>query len=373
MQVDFGRLAINQVIVHAIPRKAKYDDNPPPLRLSEVVSPLEEAVRTQLQSRLRGDLNAAAQEVVEDPEHATQVPRVIQSYLEASDADLVSVSRQLAIALRESQNGSNPDGMLLVAECTLEDSRTIMIVKLEHQDGVQASFLESDGKKTFDVQQVKDLMYTSKSRVYKIGIFSRAQMGTGDGISGHVADKQSSAGNAAQFFLRYLGCRTRQDPSETTRQFYERATDWINSAVPHFETKTNYTVALHAELRSQSVDVSPREFARKHLGVDDRDSFLNHVCSEEVPRGGFTKDTERVEKMLSNLQFKFASGASAVIPRTAFDDGIASVEQTDTGRSRLVIEDEVAPQVKGKGERGKSTKPVDSEQASLGITSDLPE
>ncbi|WP_345962922.1 nucleoid-associated protein [Streptomyces sp. BRB040] len=361
MDVDFGRLAINQVIVHAIPRKAKYDDNPPPLRLSEVVSPLEETVRTQLQSRLRGDLHAGAREVVEDSEHASQVPRMIQNYLEQSDADLVSVSRELAVALRESQNGSNPDGMLLVAECTLRDSRTIMIVKLEHQDGVQASFLESDGKKTFDVQQVKDLMYTSKSRVYKIGIFSHTQVEADTGITGHVADKQSSAGQAAQFFLRYLGCRTRQDPSETTRQFYERATDWINSEVSHFETKTNYTVALHAELKSQSVEVSPREFVRKHLEVDDRDAFLNHVCTDEIPRGGFLKDTERVDKMLSNIQFKFASGASAVIPRSALDEGIASVEQTEAGRSRLVIEDEVA-HVKGKGERGKGTKPKEGDE-----------
>ena len=372
MEVDFGRLAINQVIVHAIPRKAKHDDNPPPLRLSDVVSPLEEAVRAQLQIRLRGDLNSA-QEVIEDPEHASQVPSLIQTYLETPDSDLVSVSRQLAVALRESQNGQNPDGMLLVAECILDNRRTIMIVKLEHQDGVQASFLESNGKKTFDVQQVKDLMYTSKSRVYKIGIFSRAQIDAGNEFSGHVADKQSSAGNAAQFFLRYLGCRTRQDPSETTRQFYERATDWINSEVSHFETRTNYTVALHAELRSQSLEVSPREFVRKHLEVDDRDSFLNHICSDEVPRGGFPKDAERVDKMLSNLQFKFASGASAVIPRTAFDEGTASVEQTDTGRSRLVIEDEVAPQVKGKGERVKSTKAVDSDQTAPEVASDLHE
>ncbi|MGW3733178.1 nucleoid-associated protein [Streptomyces sp. NPDC005148] len=355
MEVDFGRLAINQVIVHAIPRKAKYDDNPAPLRLSEVVSPLDETVRAQLQSRLRGDLHAAAREVVEDPEQASTVPRVIQSYLEESDADLVSISRELAISLRESQNGSNPDGMLLVAECTLSESRTIMVVKLEHQDGVQASFLESDGKKTFDVQQVKDLMYTSKSRVYKIGIFSRAQIDAEAGISGYVADKQSAAGQAAQFFLRYLGCRTPQDPSETTRQFYERATDWINSEVSNFETKTNYTVALHAELRSQSAEVSPRIFVRKHLEEDDRDDFLNYVCIDGVPRGEFLKDTERVEKMLSNIQFQFASGASAVIPRSALDEGIASVEQTDTGRSRLVIEDDVA-HVKGKGDRSRGKK-----------------
>ncbi|MFI5994357.1 nucleoid-associated protein [Streptomyces sp. NPDC051362] len=362
MDVDFGRLAINQVIVHAIPRMARYDDNPAPLRLSEVVSPLEEAVRSQLQGRLRGDLNGAAREVIEDPEHSSLVPGFIRSFLENPDTDLVGISQALAIALRQSQNGSNPDGMLLVAECTLGGSRTIMIVKLEHQDGVQASFLESDGKKTFDVQQVEDLMYTSKSRVYKIGIFSRNQIDTESGISGHVADKQSTAGHAAQFFLRYLGCGTRQDPSETTRQFYERATDWINAEVSHFETKTNYTVALHAELRSQSVDVSPRNFVRKHLDASHRDDFLDYVCTDDIPRGGFPKDIERVEKMLSNIQFQFASGASAVIPRSALDAGIASVNQTESGRSRLVIEDDVE-NVKGKVERGKSKKPQQDEEA----------
>lgn len=370
MEVDFGRLAINQVIVHAIPRKAKRDDNPPPLRLSEVVSPLEEAVRTQLQSRLRGDLDAAW-EVVEDLETSSQVPRLIQSYLEQPDADLVAVSRELATALRESQNGRNPDGMLLVAECTLRESRTLMIVKLEHQEGVQASFHESEGKKTFDVQQVKDLMYTSKSRVYKIGLFSQAQLDPDGGISGHVADKQAY-GQAAQFFLRYLGCNTRQDPSETTRQFYERATDWINSEISHIETQTNYTVALHAELRSQSVEVSPREFARKHLDTDDRDSFLNYVCMDEVPRTGFLKDTERVDKMLSNIQYKFASGVSAVIPRSALDEGIASVVQTDTGKSRLVIEDKV-DRVDGKKERSKSTNSREGNKVTQEDGADLDE
>jgi hypothetical protein len=360
---DFGLLGIDKVIVHAIPRMSKRDTDPAPLRLSEVVSPLDETVRTQLQSRLRGDLHSGSTDVVQDPESEGRVPKLIGDYLRGEE-DFVRASRELAKELRECQNGSNPDGMLLVADCTFSQSRALLIVKLEHQDGVQASFLETDGLKTFDVQTVRDLMYTSKSRVYKIGLFSQQGL-TAHGISGVVADKQSSGGQAAQFFLKYLGCQTRQDPSETTRQFYERATTWINTNLADLGKRADYTVALHAELKSQAAQINPRGFVRTHIDEGHRDDFLNCVCQEDVPRGGFPKDIERIEKVLSNIQFHFVSGISAVVPNSALDDGTASIESTETGRSRLIIEDEIT-QVKGKGASGRRPKQVESKQEEQG-------
>ncbi|MFD0564465.1 hypothetical protein ACFQ2M_22490 [Kitasatospora saccharophila] len=175
-----------------------------------------------------------------------------------------------------------------------------------------------------------------------------------------MTDKQNSNGIAAQFFLAtYLGCRPRQDPAEVTHAFYDKSVKWVNAQEIPPETKSVYLVSLHAELLSQSSDVNPREFARKHLDEEHRDGFLNSVCGDDIPKSGFPKDVDRIASRLSTIQIAFGGGTSVIAPQSAFDDGTVTMEQADNGKSRLVVTDDVT-ELKGKaksGARPKKDKP----------------
>lgn len=289
------------------------------------------------------------------------VPGIIAKYLTDDGAHFVAASQDLAFKLRESQSGRNPDGMLLIAHCHLSSESALLIIKLEHQIGMQASFIEMDGKKTFDVQQVRDLMFTTKSRVYKIGLFHKKDI-TDAGIAGYVVDKQSPGSALASFFLSsYLGCRLRDDPAEVTQSIYGSTIEWINTSVDSGNERHNYTQALQAELRSNTPVISAKAFAGKHLPAERRDSYLQHLEEAGLPTTLVDKDCSLIETKLSATQYIFSTGASIIVPQEAIEQGLLTVEAIDELKTRVAVTDHIE-QIKGiKGRKGKAGSSSNSE------------
>lgn len=326
MRTDFGDLAIEQAIVHVVPQRRRTDPTEA-VSLSEAPCNLNHDVRTALQSRLRSVLANTGREIIENPESKSALPDHVYSFL-TGETNLVDVSVDLVHLLRSSQSGVNSAGLLLVADARLGGQKSLLIVKLEQETGMQAIETVVDGLRTFDMRYLADLLFTEKSKIHKVALFSEDGI-SDDRIEGWAADRQL-AGKMAVFFLeRFLGCQQKNEPREVTRRFHDAATAWINSYITDPDVRINYLVATLAELQSPTRFLNPITFAQQHLDILHRDAFIEYLQAAEVPPRIFDKDTEHLENRLKNMRVGFANGAFIVAP----------VSDPEVDRGAMVLED----------------------------------
>jgi hypothetical protein len=199
MRTDFGNLITEQAIVHSIPRKMKTDLVPAKVQFSEAVCNLTHTVRGELQLKLSDVLVNRGREVIEDPELKAALPEQVRAFLEGRQT-LVDVSKEIAQLLHTSQPASSSDGLLLVASAKLDGYKTLLMVKLEQESGMQAmEIFTEDGLRTFDVKYFANLLFTEASRVYKVALFSTSGI-SDDALEGWAADKQMTGKALAKFF-----------------------------------------------------------------------------------------------------------------------------------------------------------------------------
>ncbi|MFZ3470986.1 nucleoid-associated protein [Streptomyces sp. 4.24] len=316
--------------------KSKRKDPTEDIPLSQAVCNLNDAVRTALQARLRGVLASTGREVVENPDSKSTLPDYVHSFL-TGETNLVDVSVDMVHLLRSSQSAVNSAGLLLVAEARLAGERSLLLVKLEQETGMQATVTHVDGLRTFDVRYLADLLLTEKSKIHKVALFPEGGI-KDDRIEGWAADRQLS-GKMATFFLeRFLGCTQKSEPREITRRFHDAATEWINEYVTDPDIKINYLMATLSELQSPAAVVDPVAFAQKNLSLIHRDSFTEFLESAEVPSRVFDKDIEHLETRLSNMRVGFTNGVFIVAPVVAMDDHETVVlEDQGDGRTSVII------------------------------------
>ncbi|MFF4230859.1 nucleoid-associated protein [Streptomyces sp. NPDC001820] len=335
MRTDFGDLVIDQAIVHEVPQRAK-DEESLPLKLSETVCRFDDDVRTALQSKLRDVLDRLGREVVEDPELKSPLPDAVRAFL-SGEQDLVQVSGELAHALRDSQTGKSPGGLLLVAAARLDGHQALLMVKLEQETGMQANGILADGLRTFDMQYFANLLFTEKSKVYKVALFSEGGVAESR-LQGWAADPQTSGKDVARFFLeKFLGCRHQNDPRELTRRFHDTAMDWVNSRFASSDVRVDYVMAVMVELQSATPTLDPNAFIQTHLQEAHRDDFAGFLGENDVPIRAFDKNTDLIGNRMEKVRVDLSNGAFLVAPLEAVRDGSVTVEDLGDGRTTVTV------------------------------------
>ncbi|MFI2764883.1 nucleoid-associated protein [Streptomyces echinatus] len=336
MRTDFGDLIVDQAIVHEVPQRAK-DEESLPLKLSETVCRFDDDVRTALQSKLRDVLDRLGREVVEDPELKSPLPDAVRAFL-GGEQDLVQVSGELARALRDSQTGKSPAGLLLVAAARLDGHQALLMVKLEQETGMQANGILADGLRTFDMQYFANLLFTERSKVYKVALFSEEGVAEPK-LQGWAADPQKSGRkDVARFFLeKFLGCRHQNDPRELTRRFHDTAMDWVNSRFASSDVRVDYVMAVMVELQSAAPTLDPDAFIQTHLKEAHRDDFAAFLAENDVPIRAFDKNTDLIGNRMEKVRVDLSNGAFLVAPLEAVKDGSVTVEDLGDGRTTVTV------------------------------------
>lgn len=169
-------------------------------------------------------------------------------------------------------------------------------------------------------------------------------------IDGAVSDKQRGyqpKTEVADFFLkRFLGCQLLEAADITTKQFFNAAEEFINGHISDPARKARYNIALLAEMNNSSAVVRPRDFAQQHLELDDRQPFIAHLETNNLPIAVIEKDKTLVASQIQRLQVEFSSRLSVLGSPQAFQEHV-KISQMEDGRTRLVIEDQLN-QVHGK-------------------------
>jgi hypothetical protein len=183
----------------------------------------------------------------------------------------------------------------------------VSVLKLEREQGLRFRIVQVGGRTTADLEYLRDLTLTDKTRVFKTSLFSAA---TDGGLQGRVSDDQrghDTAGVAGFFLSDFLGCRLRDSPEKSTLAFVRAVTEFINSDVDSPERRGQYQVALLASMQDQTTSLRPRTFASSHVETQDRPALLRRIREQDLdPDSAFPKDTTLVR--VAGFKMTFSSG-----------------------------------------------------------------
>jgi len=342
--MDFGLLRIESLIVHDVPRHRAGHPGSLPV-LSEVESPAGTDLKNFIRERVIGTFQDRGFHVTIDPDTTSPLPDLLRGQLlETPRRGLVFMSQEAARHLFQVQTGSNPAGLLVVLRGDLS-GHAIGIMKLEREEAIRLNQLNVDGKRTFELEHLADLMLNKKTRVFKTGVFWADQ----DEIHGYVSDMQLGydlSRAIANFFLSsFLGCRLRDDPATQTGRFWDTTERFINESVAEPDAQNQYLIALTAEMRSQQAQLSPQAFAAQHIHQSDRDQF-QRAMREAGITAGIVKDTSRIEPKLRRIEYEFMSGLRLSGPADVVDERVTMHETN--GGTRVEFTDTLK-RLRGKG------------------------
>ncbi|HVU61238.1 MAG TPA: nucleoid-associated protein [Mycobacteriales bacterium] len=315
--------AIGSVMIHDVPRGG-HDVSE--MTLTDAPIQLDDQLRGYFHSKIINSLNARGVDVVIDAGQDGSVRDAVTRII-GDQTRLAADSRAMAERLHAVQTGVNPPGLLTVISGVLANAPVVAVLKLEREQGIRFKVRRSHGHAVVDLQFLRDLTLTNKTKVFKTALFAVDGHGSHRTLVGRVSDDQrgtDAARGVAEFFLStYLGCQLRISPARATLEFVQAAESYINGQVPSPEKRGRYQVALLAAMQDQRLDVTPRTFAATHLEPADRRGFLDEVAATGLdPNAAFQKDLSLVK----------VSGF-----RMTFENGMVLVGQSDDLRERVRI------------------------------------
>jgi hypothetical protein len=334
---DLDDFVVRAAVVHYVPTQR--DDPGDELLLTDTAIKLDVALKQYFETKIVDRLKNKGLEVIGDPDGDPTVTNAVRA-TDRGDTKLVANSQQIARHLAAVQSAKvSPSGLLAVVSGTTGRRECLAVLKLERERGIHFAIKRVGGRNLLDLELLRDLTLTDKTKVYKTALLARQ-----DGVvAGFVADDQRSISTGRQvatFFLsRFLGCMPRLPAALMTYEFVKAANESFNEDVPSPERRGRYQVAVLAALQSNVRDIRPSAFASQNLEPEDREPFLARVSAAGIePDVTFEKDTSRVK--VSRFRMTFESGMVLVGNQRALDKHVTLPEERNSG-DPVVLHDRV--------------------------------
>jgi hypothetical protein len=331
MTLDPSRFQIVQLIAHGIPSVYSTSGVSKP-ELTDVPIEFTTKEANRLQERVSRSLSQAPYCIEFDPKSPSVVPSLVTEMLAGKTANFTGDTQSMARRLFEIQPRMSSEGLLLVATGKYKDQIAVVILKLDKEEGFRAERTQfDDGRTTYRVEVISDLLLTKSTRVFKTAMFVPDLVGSIK-PRGIVSDNQArvrSATPVAKFFLHeFLGCRFCDDPANMTKLFLELTQSFINDQVDDPVQQYGYYSALVANLLSNDHSVRIEEFAQSHLSPAHEQQYLNVIEESELTALVFEKNLELIEGQVRRKQMDLDNGVS-VSGRAEDFDRFVDVDRLD--------------------------------------------
>jgi hypothetical protein len=340
-QLDFGLLNLKNVIVHDIPKHTKDDGSSDP-KYSEAETKLDNTLKvffkTKINNALRSDKTL---KICFDAHTQSPIPYLISEIIKSDIRQFVFMSKEMGAHLYNSQNGLNPAGILLIMHGHVNMNRCCVVMKLERDSGAQLKV--NDSTRSIDIQQVKDLMLTEKSKVFKIGVFfDRDEVKVDyDGFITDFQNNMKSKSNVkSQFMEQFLGCFPFDDPSISTKNFYELTRSFIGQ-LPDKLFQAKYLQDLNSYVQKNNTHLNPREFAEDYLNTaKERDDYKNFLAKHNFAFQSFPKSTFLISTKIKKITMVFANGISLIGDKGTFEEKV-TITKTEDGEHEAKIKSRI--------------------------------
>jgi hypothetical protein len=335
---QFGMIVIKRVIFHDVPSTTKGATEKTPT-LSEIETQIDVARKGMLKKKLIQALSSRSAYPIQ---FDISLPSPVLAHVRditkgpCKSETFIDASQQMAKQLFTRQIGSVSPGLLCVIEVTVAGQAGAVLMKLERHEGAQLKMGKTQGKRTFSMEVLDDLVLTDGTRLFKAAIFLRIGPGDHDFLA-TACDNQLNVGSSsdvAKFWLRFLGCTFVVEPRVATERFFEASVRFVNETVADPVVKSEIYDALQSELKSSKKTFSPRSFLEEYVPEEYRISFQEHLQDEKIALTAFHKDLADISGKLRRRAYQTRNGALISIPET-------QAELITVGEEEIVIHDAV--------------------------------
>lgn len=331
---ELAAIRIRRIIFHEVPRHLKGGSSQPTLADEE--TPIDAGRSSMLKSRLTQVFGSkAAYPVKFTPGTASPVPKEVDEFTEKSGAKLfVEMSQRLAKYLFEQQTGPVSGGLLCVIEVVTGGLPGIALLKLEKEQGAELHWRTRDGKKSYEMSVLDNLVLTDGTRLFKSVLFLRESKSK---FRIMACDPQKNGGTStdvAQFWLRFLGCQFVENPRVTTQKWFDATVRFINEKVEDAVAKNDIYESLFSEMRSNRNSFVPKQFVEDYIPKEYRKDYLQFAKDSGLGMSSFHKDLTDIANRLRRRSFHTSKGVTVTAPADRED--LVEIE-----KSQIVVHDEL--------------------------------
>lgn len=336
---NYSSLIIENLIIHEIIKQNRSNEKQPPI-YSEIESPLDDDIRLFLKDRVIDTVGSSkAHNIIFDGSSSSTVPELIKNLLieEFDSSSFVKPSKKIAEHLNDKQTGRSPGGFITLINGKNLNRRVIGILKIEREQGARLEQSERDGKKTFEITSVKNLVLSPNTRLLKIALFYQ-NVNNGE-IEGKICDNQlTGKGEVASFFLNsFLGCKFMYDPAIQTKDFFHHSIQFIKEKIDDPRMQSKYKLHLQSYISNQELRINPRVFAIKSLDARHRQVYENYLIEKGLGIGEIIKDTSCIKSQIEKMAIEFENGIQIIGSQQNFEEQV-SIEHLEDGRTKAMVE-----------------------------------
>lgn len=330
-------MVIRHVIFHDVPTTTRGTEGVAPT-LSGVETDIDSERKEMLRTKLTRVLNSSkAYPVQFKPMSLSPVPAEVRKLTQKyTSKTFVESSQLLATYLFEQHVGSVSPGLLCVIDVAIKGMGAIVLMKLEREEGAQLELSDKDGKTTFAMSVLDNLVLTDGTRLFKSAMFLRTGKGDDD-FRCTACDSQlsvTSSSDVAKFWLKFLGCMFLIEPRVATQQFFDSAVTFVNNVVTDPVEKSDIYDALLTDIKSNKTTFSPKSFIENHVPAEYQKPFKEHLEKHHIPMAAFHKDVADIKTRLRRRAWTTESGAVISVPEEA-------AEKVEITPNRIIVNDTV--------------------------------
>ncbi len=340
-KIDLTTLSIEKAIVHDIPKHKKND-----FSVAPTFSQQESELTTELKLFFKDSISRAlgrdrAFNICYDSSSDSPINNYVDLMIDNDDS-FVNKSKDIGQHLYNVQKGNNASGILFILKCLLSNNSVCIIMKLERDGGAQLTL--NPITKSFDIEQVENLMLTEKTKLFKISLLlNRDEFGFD--FDGYIMDYQINSKQRKElssfFVYDFLGCRPYDDPKVTTQRFYNLTRTFIQTTVQDKIDQATYIQHLNSYLQKNSTQLNPKEFSddyfKNSFFQDEYKAFLE---TKNFDYKTFNKDLALVNSKIKKFTVAFQNGIMILGNQGSFEDNVDLLELPN-GNHQAIIESKI--------------------------------
>jgi hypothetical protein len=332
-------LQIRHLIIHDVPNPRLSPGQGP--TLSETESELDEPRIRHLKNRLVSAIGSrSAYDIMFLEDTSSPLPGTVRTFTHRFNPEgFVQRSQELARHLHDLQFGSISSGLLAVMDAAIGGRSAVVILKIERQEGIHLELAERNGRPTFALEILDNLVLTEGTRLFKAAVFQRTGPGDND-FDAAACDSQkpvSTADDVAKFWLRFLGCTVSERPRVRTERFFGTVINFANEVVTDGVERNTLYEHLVSEMKSQRRTLSPRSFMEDYVPADLRPAFRQYFESKNVPMTQFSKDLQDINNQLKRRTLITTRGVNITAPVN--EDGNVEEGLVQVGEEQIIVND----------------------------------
>ena len=277
-------------------------------------------------------------EVVFDDDSNSPIPGIVKRLLD-DDSDFVVLSKDIANRLNKIQGAQSPGGLVTIVIANIQNRKVVGILKLEREEGARLEQTRREGRPTYDILHLRDLILTEKTKLFKVGLFFNG--GLEDlGYEGKICDNQlpfTPNREVAAFFLTsFLGCRLAGDPKVKTKEFFVVSQEFFNEKIEDPIVQTKYNLHLLSYISNERRVINPRIFAQANINTTHRQQYENYLKEKGVQISDIIRDISLIEKKINKMILEFENGIKIIGSQEGFNEKV-SLEAMEDGKTKAEV------------------------------------